>query len=552
MLADAAFEALVIHRDGRILHVNGAFGDLVGDPGGAAEGLPILDLFPLDERAGIASRMDADGDLPAETRIVRTDGSEVAVEMLGRAIGGAEDAGLRVTALRAVQPRRAADDHAADGRALRPILHDPVTGLPDRPLFVRIVAAALAQGVRDERPRLAVLLVDLEHHRALVERFGRAVGDGIVAAVGRRFAEAARPEESLAHFGDGLFAMLAPEADGEAGARRAASRLLASLAAPFPVDERSYHLGAHAGIALSMSVEATPVGLIDGAAVALERAKADPTDRIAVFSPAMSVASVERIALEAELRRALERQELEVFYQPLVDLGTGLVVSHEALVRWRHPTRGLLSPYHFVPLSEETGLVIPLGEQVLAEACRQTREWQRRFPLDPPLAISVNISALALARPGATASILAGVAASGLSPASLEIEVTETIVMRDPEEAAVILGGLHDVGIHLGLDDFGTGYSSLAYISRLPFDTIKIDRAFITGIETSRLHQSIVSAVVALSKGLRAHALAEGIERQEELDTVVALGCHRGQGYIFGKPVGAADAEAVLDRMYGR
>ncbi len=262
----------------------------------------------------------------------------------------------------------------------------------------------------------------------------------------------------------------------------------------------------------------------------------------------MSDVSIERLELEADLRRALARDELEVFYQPLVDLRTGAVAGHEALARWRHPTRGLLGPYEFISLAEETGLIIPLGDRVLAEACRQARAWQLAFPSTPPLVVSVNLSARQLARPDLADSVLAALASTGLPASSLELEITETVAMRDAQASWVTLRGLHDLGVRLALDDFGTGYSSLAYISRLPLDIIKVDRSFVAGLADSTANHSIIAAVSALARGLGIEVTAEGIERQEELEAVVRLGCDRGQGFLFAKPMPATEAEAALAR----
>ncbi len=334
----------------------------------------------------------------------------------------------------------------------------------------------------------------------------------------------------------------------EGAARSVAGRLLETLAAPFPVEGRDTYLSVSVGIALATDDGATAADLLREAAIALDRAKADPNERTTVFTPAMSDVSIERLELEADLRRALGRDELEVFYQPLVDLHTGSVVGHEALARWRHPTRGLLGPYEFISLAEETGLIIPLGDRILTEACRQTRAWQLEYPSKPPLVVSVNLSARQLARPDLADSVLAALAASGLPASSLELEITETIVMRDAQASGLTLRRLHDLGVRLALDDFGTGYSSLAYISRLPLDIIKVDRSFVAGLADSTVNHSIIAAVSALARGLRVEVTAEGIERQEELEAVVRLGCDRGQGFLFSKPMPAPKAAAALAR----
>jgi Amt family ammonium transporter len=546
-LADASFEALVIHRDGRILDVNRAFVDLFGRSAASVAGGAVLDIFPEPERESIERHLGADTEVPFETTVILADGSQGAAELIGRTIPYADGAPARATAIRDIRKRRAIEESLT-----RRSLHDGLTGLPNRSLFLDRTSHALGSERPDGAPRVAVLVLDLDRFKGINESLGHAVGDRILAAVGRRFEDALRPGETLARLGDDEYAVLVAADGSEAATRRVANRLVDALSASFDAEGRDTYLSVSVGIALESADGSTAAGLLREAAIALDRAKADPADRIAVFATSMSDASIGRIQLEADLRRALTRDELEVFYQPLVDLATGVVVSHEALARWRHPTRGLLSPYAFISLAEETGLIIPLGDRILTEACRQTRAWQLTFPSDPPLAVSVNLSAHQLARPGIADSVLAVLAGTGLRASSLELEITETVVMRDPEASGLTLRGLHDLDIHLGLDDFGTGYSSLAYISRLPFDTIKVDRSFVSGVENSTLNQSIVAAVLALARGLRVDVLAEGIERQEELDAVVRLGCHKGQGYLFGKPVSAPEAEAALARVRAR
>ncbi|MCU0506143.1 MAG: EAL domain-containing protein, partial [Chloroflexi bacterium] len=541
-LADASFEALVIHRDGRILEVNRAFVELFGRSPASVAGLPVLGLFPEAERDAIARHLEVDTEVPVETAVLLPDGALAGVELIGRPIPSAAVAPARATAIRDIRERRAIEE-----RLTRQALYDALTGLPNRSLFLDRTAHALAWEREDGEPRVAVLVLDLDRFKGINESFGHAVGDQIIAAVGRRFEDALRPGDTLARLGGDEYAVLVTGAGTEGAARSVARRLLETLSAPFPVEGRDTYLSVSVGIALA-DEGATAAGLLREAAIALDRAKADPDGRLAVFTPAMSDVSIERLELEADLRRALARDELEVFYQPLVDLRTGAVAGHEALARWRHPTRGLLGPYDFISLAEETGLIIPLGDRVLVEACRQARAWQLAYPSTPPLVVSVNLSARQLARPDLADSVLAALASTGFPASSLELEITETVAMRDAQASWVTLRGLHDLGVRLALDDFGTGYSSLAYISRLPLDIIKVDRSFVAGLADSTANHSIIAAVSALARGLGVEVTAEGIERQEELEAVVRLGLDRGQGYLFAKPMPAAEAEKALAR----
>jgi diguanylate cyclase (GGDEF)-like protein/PAS domain S-box-containing protein len=541
-LADASFETLVIHRDGRILEVNRAFVELFGRAPSSVAGTPVLGLFPEGEREAIGRQLEVDTEVPIETAILLADGSQAAVELIGRTIPYADEAPARATAIRDIRERRAIEE-----RLTRQSLYDGLTGLPNRSLFLDRTSHALARDRDDGAPRVAVLVLDLDRFKGINESFGHAVGDQIIAAVGRRFEDAIRPGDTLARLGGDEYAVLVTGGGGESAARSVAGRLLETLTASFPVEGRDTYLSVSVGIALA-DEGATAAGLLREAAIALDGAKADPNERIAVFTPAMSDVSIERLELEADLRRGLARDELEVFYQPLVDLRTGAVAGHEALARWRHPTRGLLGPYEFISLAEETGLIIPLGHRVLTEACRQARAWQLAFPSTPPLVVSVNLSARQLALPDLADSVLAALASTGLPASSLELEITETVAMRDAQPSWVTLRGLHDLGVRLALDDFGTGYSSLAYISRLPLDIIKVDRSFVAGLADSTANHSIIAAVSALARGLGIEVTAEGIERQEELEAVVRLGCDRGQGFLFAKPMPAKEAEAALAR----
>jgi diguanylate cyclase (GGDEF)-like protein/PAS domain S-box-containing protein len=540
-LTDASFEAIVIHRDGRILAVNRAFVDLFGRSVGAVAGKPVLGLFPESERASIGRHLEVDAEMPIETSVLIADGTRAAVELIGRTIPYIDEAPARATAIRDIRERRAIQERLA-----RQSFYDPLTGLPNRSLFLDRTTHALVWDRPDSGVPVTVLALDLDRFKVINESYGHAIGDQILAAVGRRFEEAIRPGDTLARLGGDEYAVLVKGGGGEAAGRAVADRLLETLATPFTIEGRDTYLSVSVGIAVARETGSNAADLLREAAIALDRAKLDPTDRTAVFMPSMSDSSLDRLELESDLRRALGRDELDVFYQPLVDLRTGDVVGHEALVRWHHPRRGLLGPYEFIPLAEETGLIIPLGDRVLGEACRQTRAWQLAFPSEPPLVVSVNLSARQLELPDLAATVVRVLAETGLPAASLELEITESVAMRDAQASRLTLRALHDLGVRLALDDFGTGYSSLAYVSRLPLDIIKVDRSFIAGLADSTVNHSIIAAVLALARGLGIEVTAEGIEHEDELAAVVRLGCDRGQGYLFAKPMPAALAETAL------
>ncbi len=540
-LADASFEALVIHRGGRILEVNAAFAELFGRAPDEVLGTPVVDLFPESARSAVAMQLALDNETPYETVALLADGSEAAVELIGRAIPYPDEVPARATAIRDIRERRAIQERLA-----RQSFYDTLTGLPNRSLFMDRVTHALGWARPDDATPLAVLLLDLDRFKVINESLGHAVGDQLLAAVGRRLAEALRPADTLARLGGDEFAVLVDGLAGEAAAEGLARRMVEALATPFLVEGRETYVSASIGVALSRAGAQSAADLLREAEIALYRAKADASDRVSVFHPRMSASSLERLELELDLRWAVERGELRVHYQPLMDLRTGRTMGHEALVRWQHPTRGLLGPLTFIPLAEETGLIIGIGDVVLAEACRQARAWQLADPTLAGHVVSVNLSARQFAQPDLAARVAAVLAETGLPPETLELEITESLAMSDAEAAGVTLRALHGLGVRVALDDFGTGYSSLAYLSQLPLDVIKVDRSFIAGLHESPANLAIVRAVVGLAQGLGIVVTAEGIEREDQLAALRELGCDRGQGFLFARPRPAAEAGRAL------
>jgi diguanylate cyclase (GGDEF)-like protein/PAS domain S-box-containing protein len=540
-LADASFEALVIHRDGRILEVNSAFAELFRRAPDEVIGSPVLGLFPESARAVLALQLAVDNETPYETAALLADGSEAAVELIGRTIPYPDEVPARATAIRDIRERRTIQERLA-----RQSFYDTLTGLPNRSLFMDRVTHALGWAHPDEATPLAVFLFDLDRFKVINESLGHAVGDQLLAAVGRRLADTLRPADTLARLGGDEFAVLVDGLAGEAAAEGLARRMVEALAAPFFVEGRDTHVTASVGVAMSRAGAQSAADLLREAEIALYRAKADASDRVAIFHPRMSASSMDRLELELDLRWAIERDELRVHYQPLVDLRTGQTLGHEALVRWEHPTRGLLAPLSFIPLAEETGLILAIGDFVLAEACRQARTWQLTDPRLADLVVSVNLSVRQFARPDLAARIAAVLAETGLPPATLELEITESAAMSDAEATGVTLRTLHELGVRVALDDFGTGYSSLSYLSKLPLDGIKIDRSFVSGLHESPANLAIVRAVVGLAQGLGIAVTAEGIEREDQLAELRDLGCDRGQGFLFARPLTAADAARAL------
>jgi diguanylate cyclase (GGDEF)-like protein len=421
--------------------------------------------------------------------------------------------------------------------------HDPLTDLPNRVLFTSRLVEALARAKRADGT-VAVLYLDLDGFKQINDSMGHSMGDVLLRVIATRLQENLGPAETVARFGGDEFTALVADKD-PAGVVRLAEQLLATVRVPVVSDGQQFSVSGSIGIVLSNGQDSAEV-LLRNADIAMYQAKAAGKGRWSIFAPAMYTAVQERVTLERELREAVPHGELRVHYQPTVDLRTNQMVGAEALVRWQHPTRGLLQPDHFIALAEETGLIVPIGRWVLREACHQARRWQTVAPAGDSFSVNVNLSPRQLLEPGLVGEVAAILAETDLSDGALVLEVTESVMMQDADAALCTLRALKTLGVQLALDDFGTGYSSLSYVHRFPFDVLKIDQAFIRGIETNRRDAALVSTIVAMGQSLQLRTVAEGIESAAQAAALAQLGCDTGQGYYFARPLPADVLDVLL------
>ncbi|MBX6342555.1 MAG: EAL domain-containing protein, partial [Thermomicrobiaceae bacterium] len=393
---------------------------------------------------------------------------------------------------------------------------------------------------------VAVIFLDLDDFKVINDSLGHKAGDQLLVEVGRRLQGCIRHGDTVARLGGDEFTVLLEDIDDIQRAVDVADRIADALSAPFDLDGYEVFVSTSIGIARRVAPGDGPDDLLRNADVALYDAKNQGKNRHAVFDPAMTSRAWERIALEADLRHALERGQLRVHYQPVVDLVGGRIVEVEALVRWQHPERGLLPPADFIPLAEETGLIVPIGQWVLTEAARQVRAWQLAHPTEPPLVLAVNLSVRQFQQPDLVDDIARILAQEGLPPTSLKLELTESAALRDEAQAVATLQALRALGVHLAFDDFGTGYSAVSYLRRFPVDTLKIDRSFVDGLGVDPDDTAIVRGVVAFAKMLNLRVTAEGVETAEQLGELRTVGCDCGQGYYIARPLPAEDLGALL------
>lgn len=425
-------------------------------------------------------------------------------------------------------------------------LHDALTGLPNRSLFTERLRHAMRRAARHPDDLFAVLFLDLDRFKDINDNLGHFAGDELLRAVARRLEACIRPEDTVARLSGDEFAILLESITDTSDAGRVAERIEEALSFPINLAGAEVTTSASMGIVTSSMAHDQPEQLLRSADMAMYRAKAAGRARYEMFDRAMHTDALERLRLETDLRRAVEAGEFLLHYQPVVSLRTGRVTGLEALIRWQHPERGLVHPADFIPIAEETGLIVPIGKWVLLEACERIKAWQVAYPRKEPLTMGVNLSVKQFAQPDLIDQIKTAIETTGVAPRSLQLEITESSIIDKGRAAISILSRIRELGPQVYLDDFGTGYSSLSYLHGLPIDAIKIDRAFVSSMDTDDKNLRLVRTILTLAEIVGVRAEAEGISTSEQLRELRALNCEQGQGYLFSAPITRDAVEEVL------
>jgi diguanylate cyclase (GGDEF)-like protein/PAS domain S-box-containing protein len=535
-LTEATFEGILMHKGGRVVDTNRAMSELMGVPAEALIGRDIMECVTDTSRPMLKKYISDDIEAACEIELKHADGSTIPAEILARTIRTAHGNGhdTRVLAVRDIRERKEAEE-----RIRHMAHHDALTGLPNRRMFMDRLVQVLARSKRDGTT-VAVLCLDLDRFKHVNDLGGHAAGDELLRQVAKRLADSSRTEDTVARLGGDEFAVIQVGVAHPDGPGIMAERMVKAIGRPFDLGGQQTMIGTSIGIALHPGDGEEGEDLVRAADTALYRAKEAGRGTFRFFEAEMDVRLQERRLLERDLRQALAEEQLRVHYQPLADCGGGKIVGFEALVRWTHPERGPISPAQFIPLAEECGLIMPLGAWVMRRACTDAATW----PSDK--LVAVNLSPAQFRHADLAKEILAVLKETGLPAERLELEVTESLLIDDPDRVLATLMILKEAGVRISLDDFGTGYSSLSYLQRFPFDKIKIDRSFVSQMEKNADSMSIIRAVIALGKSLRIKVTAEGVESATQLNLLQQENCDLVQGYLLGKPMAKEDLGSLL------
>jgi diguanylate cyclase (GGDEF)-like protein/PAS domain S-box-containing protein len=539
----AAIGMALVASSGRWLQVNRALCQLVGYSEAellATDFQSLTDAEDLDPARRYVAQLLVD-QVPShamELRYRHKLGHTIWVLLSASVIRDAQNDSRRLI----FQIQDITDRKRAEAQLIHDAFHDALTGLPNRALFMDHLKLALARAQRYAGRTFAVLFLDFDRFKIINDSLGHLTGDQLLVAIARRLEHSLRPGDTVARLGGDEFTILLEDVAGQDEAVMIAERIQRELKEPFNLGRHEIFASASIGIAIGDTSYQRPEDILRDADTAMYRAKSGGRARHATFDQSLHARALQLLQLETDLRRAVERQEFFLTYQPIVSLSEARLAGFEALVRWRHPEQGLVSPSTFIPIAEETGLIVQIGQFVLEQACRQMRRWQEQLPQSLPLVMSVNLSGRQFTQSNLIEQILGTLEQTGLDPRHLKLEVTESVVMENIESATGMLDQLRALGMQLSIDDFGTGYSSLSYLHRLPLDTLKIDRSFVSQMMENSENVEIVRTIVMLAKSLGLDVIAEGVETREQLDRLRQLGCEHGQGYLFARPL---DAEAA-------
>jgi diguanylate cyclase (GGDEF)-like protein len=425
--------------------------------------------------------------------------------------------------------------------------YDPLTGLPNRISLMERLRHAGERAIHQPDYIFSVLFIDLDRFKMINDSLGHAIGDLLLCEISVRLADCLRPNDMVARLGGDEFVILLEDVKTQDNVIVVAQRILESLSAPFNLEGREIFTSASIGITFSSAGFNRPEDLLRDADLAMYGAKTKGRGRYAVFHPKMHSSTIALLEMENDLRRAVERDELQLYYQPIISLRSNRLVGFEALIRWQHPQQGLISPARFVPVAEETGLIVPIGRWILRQACLQMRQWQQQFPNWPGLTVNVNLSSKQFSA-HLTEQVEQTLAETGLEPHYLKLEITESALMSHAESAIATLSQLKQLGIQLAIDDFGTGYSSLSYLHRLPIDTLKVDRSFIHRVDSDGEQLAIVRTIISLAWNLGMDVVAEGVETLKQLAQLRSLRCEYAQGYLFSQPLNVEAITILLSQ----
>ncbi len=544
ILAETTDSAIFVFRE-KLLYVNPAMERLSGYSEAELLERDIEDIVHPDSidqvRSMVALRLrEASEPVRYEIRILTKEGQERWLFISSGLIHFEGDAAGLATAFD-ITDRKAVEEHLRSEA-----FHDTLTGLPNRALFIDRLGHVMSLATRRENYKFAVLFLDIDRFKLLNDTLGHVIGDEILVEVASRLLRCLRPGDTVARVGGDEFTMLLEDISDVDEAIRVCERIQDRISQTIMLHDQEVSLTVSIGIAMSDSYYSRPDQIMRDADVAMYRAKVGGRADYKVFDSAMRAGAARLLTLEGDLRSALERNELRLHYQPIVTLETGVIRGFEALVRWQHPQRGLLPPMEFIPLAEQTGLIVPLGMWVLREACSRLHSWQQEFPMDPPLTMSINISSKQFMQPGVMDQIGRITEEIGVDRSNIIIELTENTLMDNPEHVTALLRQLKMLNMQLHVDNFGTGFSSLRHLHRFPIDNLKIDRSFVTNIGPHGENVELAQTIVTLAHNLNIGVTAEGVETEEQARLLRDIHCDRAQGYFFSKPVTADGGTRII------